>query len=294
MSDASLILVGAGGRPAVRAPAWRRGLVPLAGRALLLSSVPLSVVWIPVAAVPGLGNVAAADVVLLGPDLDVLRAGVEEGRRAFANTLKYIAITTSANFGNMVSMALATPFLPFLPLAAKQVLLNNFLSDIPSIAISTDAVDAEQVARAERWDVDAVRRFMIVFGLVSTAFDLLTFGLLRLAFRADETTFQTAWFVVSLLTELAVVLVLRTARPSWSSRPGWVLAGATGIVAAAAIALPYVPPLARLFGFVPVGPAVLASMLAVVVGYVAATEAVKAIERTRSGGASAGRRGLVE
>ena len=118
----------------------------------------------------------SADVVLLRPDLDVLCQGVEDGRRTFANTLKYIGITTSANFGNMVSMALAAPLLPFLPLAAKQILLNNFLSDLPSIAISTDHVDADRLATAQHWDVHDLRRFMLVFGLISTVFDLLTFG----------------------------------------------------------------------------------------------------------------------
>ena len=120
----------------------------------------------------------SADVVLLRPDLAVVRRGVEDGRRTFANTLKYICITTSANFGNMISMALATPLLPFLPLAAKQILLNNFLSDFPSLAISGDRVDRESLERPLGWDIGQVRRFMIVFGLVSSAFDLLTFWLL--------------------------------------------------------------------------------------------------------------------
>ena len=117
----------------------------------------------------------SADIILLRRDLDVLRRGIEDGRHTFANTLKYIQITTSANFGNMVSMALATPLLPFLPLAAKQILLNNFLSDVPSVAISTDHVDRERLASSQRWDVAELRRFMIVFGLLSTVFDLLTF-----------------------------------------------------------------------------------------------------------------------
>src|SRR3546814_2512696 len=130
--------------------------------------------------------------------------GVEDGRRTFANTLKYIAITTSANFGNMISMALVTPFLPFLPLAAKQILLNNFLSDVPSIAISSDNVDAERVTRPQRWNVAEIRKFMMVFGLVSSVFDILTFGLLLRVFHANEATFQTSWFMISLLTELAV------------------------------------------------------------------------------------------
>ena len=161
----------------------------------------------------------SADIILLKRDLDVLRTGVEDGRRTFANTLKYISITTSANFGNMVSMALAAPLLPFLPLVAKQILLNNFLSDVPSMAISTDRVDAERVTHPQRWDITQVRRYMIVFGLVSSVFDLLTFAALLLLFRAGEATFQTTWFVVSLLTELGVVLVLRTRGPAWRSRP---------------------------------------------------------------------------
>ncbi|MFO1299240.1 MAG: magnesium-translocating P-type ATPase [Burkholderiaceae bacterium] len=217
----------------------------------------------------------SADVVMLRPDLDVLRHGVEEGRRTFANTMKYINITTSANFGNMVSMALATPLLPFLPLAAKQILLNNFLSDIPSAAVSTDNVDPEHVERAQRWNVGDVRRFMVVFGLASSVFDLLAFAVLLRVFRADQATFQTAWFVVSLLTELAVVLVLRTARPALRSRPGRLLGLSTVVVVIAALCIPYLGPIAGAFGFVPMPPALLATSLAIVVGYVVFTEALK-------------------
>ncbi len=217
----------------------------------------------------------SADVVLLRPDLDVLRRGVDDGRRTFANTLKYIAITTSANFGNMVSMALATPLLPFLPLAAKQILLNNFLSDLPSIAISTDNVDAERVARAQRWNVTEVRRFMVVFGLISTAFDLLTFFLLLRVFDATESIFQTGWFVVSLLTELAVLLVLRTHGPAIRSVPGSLLLWATIAVAAFAVAAPFIGSFARIFGFVALPAGLLGAMVAIVVGYVLATEVAK-------------------
>ena len=217
----------------------------------------------------------SADIVLLQPDLDVLRSGVEEGRRTFANTLKYICITTSANFGNMVSMALATPLLPFLPLAAKQILLNNFLSDLPSIAISTDNVDAERVERAQRWRMQEVRRFMIQFGLVSSAFDVATFLVLLHVFRTDQPTFQTAWFVVSLLTELAVVLVLRTGRPAFKSRPSRTLLWTTVAVGAAAIYLPYAGPLARVFGFVSLPWPLLGVAMLIVAGYILSTEAVK-------------------
>jgi P-type Mg2+ transporter len=217
----------------------------------------------------------SADVVLLRHDLNVLRRGVRDGRATFANTLKYISITTSANFGNMVSMALATPLLPFLPLAAKQILLNNFLSDLPSIAISTDRVDAERLASAQRWDVAAVRRFMIAFGLLSTAFDLLAFALLLFAFKADEATFQTAWFVISLLTELAVLLVLRTHGPAWRSAPSRLLLWSTLAVVACALLLPYTGTLAVLFGFVPLSWSLLLAALLIVIAYIVATEAAK-------------------
>lgn len=217
----------------------------------------------------------SADIVLLQSDLDVLRQGVEEGRRTFANTLKYISVTTSANFGNMMSMAVATSFLNFFPLSAKQILLNNFLSDIPSIAISTDKVDPDRVERAQRWDVREVRRFMITFGFVSSVFDLITFALLLKVFHADERTFQTAWFVVSLLTELAVALVLRTARPALHSVPSLLLLWTTVFVGAAALCIPYVDAAARMFDFTPLPLPILAASICVVLGYVLCTEAVK-------------------
>jgi Mg2+-importing ATPase len=218
----------------------------------------------------------SADIILLERDLDVLRGGVENGRRTFANTMKYITITTSANFGNMVSMALATPFLPFLPLAAKQILLNNFLSEIPSIAISTDSVDREMVARAERWDIRGVRRFMIVFGLISSLFDLVTFAILLLVFRAGETEFQTTWFVISLLTELGVVLLLRTRKAAWRSRPSRLLIWVTAVFAALTLALPYLDGLSRALGFIPLPVGAIAVSFAITGGYLAMTEVAEA------------------
>jgi len=217
----------------------------------------------------------SADVVLLRPDLDVLRGGVEEGRHTFANTLKYISITTSANFGNMLSMALVSPLLPFLPLAAKQILLNNFLSDIPSMAISIDRVDADKIARVQRWNVADVQRFMVFFGLISTCFDLLTFLLLYQVFQADEATFQTAWFVVSLLTELAVVFVLRTQSAAFRSAPGPLLLWTTVVVGALAIGIPYIGKAIAVFGFVPLPWHLMAAMISVVVAYILCTEAAK-------------------
>lgn len=218
----------------------------------------------------------SADVVLLQRDLDVLREGVLGGRRTFANTIKYIGITTSANFGNMVSMALAAPMLPFLPMAAKQILLNNFLSDLPSMAISSDTVDEERLARAQRMTVRDVQRFMVVFGLISSVFDLAAFALLLKVFKATEPVFQTAWFVLSLLTELAVVMLLRTQRPAWRSRPGALLLWTTAAVGVAALALPYTGPFARIFALTPLSGGVIAAMGGLVLTYLAVTEAAKA------------------
>ncbi len=217
----------------------------------------------------------SADIILLSRDLDVLRQGVEDGRRTFANTLKYISITTSANFGNMISMALATPLLPFLPLAAKQILLNNFLSDLPSLAISGDNVDPERLSRPQRWNVGEIRRFMIVFGLISSVFDLLTFGVLLHVFKAGEGMFQTSWFMISLLTELVVVLVLRTRKPVFRSRPGRLLLWSTLAVAVATFAIPFLGGVSALFGFVPLSAGALAAVVAIVGGYMVATEIAK-------------------
>jgi Mg2+-importing ATPase len=217
----------------------------------------------------------SADIVLLTADLGVLRRGVEEGRRTFANTLKYIYITTSANFGNMVSMAVATPLLPFLPLTAGQILLNNFLSDLPSLAISADRVDADAIDRARHWDLKEVRRFMLVFGLVSSLFDMLAFALLRLAFDADAVLFHSAWFVLSLLTELAVLMTLRTRAPAWRSRPSRLLAALTGAVAVLAVALPELPLTARLFEFTALPLTLWGTLLGLVLAYMVATEVAK-------------------
>jgi Mg2+-importing ATPase len=217
----------------------------------------------------------SAEVILLQPDLDVLRQGVDDGRRTFANTLKYICITTSANFGNMVSMALVTPFLPFLPLLPKQILLNNFLSDLPSLAISTDNVDAERLVHAQRWRLHHVQWFMVIFGLISSVFDFLTFGALVFVFAADEATFHTVWFVVSLLTELAVVLVLRTQKPALRSVPSRLLLWTTALVVAIALILPYSGPLASVFGFTPPPVHLMVTVLLIAGAYILITELAK-------------------
>lgn len=217
----------------------------------------------------------SADVVLLEHDLSVLRDGIIAGRRTFANMLKYIAITMSANFGNMISMALATVFVPFLPLFAKQILLNNFLSDFPSTAIATDNVDAQAIETPQRWNIGSIQSFMIIFGLISTLFDLFTFAVLLLVFKTGEPLFQSAWFMVSLLTELAVVLVLRTHLPCWKSRPSRPLLISTLLVTGIAVSLPYVAVVSRAFGFVPLPFDLLLVGLTIVLLYIVATEAAK-------------------
>ena len=217
----------------------------------------------------------SADVVLLRPDLDVLRTGILDGRRTFENTLKYIKITVSANFGNMISMAIATLALPFLPLLAKQILLNNFLSDFPSLAISTDNVDDEALRTAQRWSIADVRSFMIVFGLISSVFDLVTFFALHYVFDVGEVLFQSAWFVVSLLTELVVVLILRTRMPAWKSRPSATLLYSTCAVAVLAVCLPYSGGIARVFGLAPLSFPLLLSLILIVAAYALTTEFAK-------------------
>ena len=216
-----------------------------------------------------------ADVVLLEHSLTLLHEGIEEGRRVFANTLKYVYTTTSANFGNMLSMAAVSVLLPFLPLLPKQILLNNFLSDIPAMAIAGDRVDAERVARPHRWSVRSIRDFMLVFGAISSAFDALTFALLWFVLRAQPGEFRTAWFVESLLTELVILLVVRTHRPLWASAPSRGLSAATLVVAAVAVALPWTPWVAQAFGFVPLPPVVLAALLGITLLYTLANEAAK-------------------
>jgi Mg2+-importing ATPase len=216
----------------------------------------------------------AADFVLLQRDLDVIRRGVEQGRRTFANTMKYVLTTTSANLGNMVSMAVASMFLPFLPLTAGQILLNNFLSDIPAVGIADDSVDRELLERPRRWNMRFIGRFMVEFGLLSSLFDLLTFSALLWIFHTSVEAFRTAWFVESLLTELVIALVVRTRRPFFRSRPGTVLLVSTLSLILLTPAIPYLPFVSSL-GFVPLPLTLTATLLAITGCYVLAAEATK-------------------
>jgi P-type Mg2+ transporter len=226
--------------------------------------------------VEGAADVAkdAADIVLLEPDLAVLAAGVREGRSTFANTQKYVFMATSANFGNMFSMAGASLLLPFLPLLPKQILLTNLMTDLPEMAIATDRVDAEAVQRPRHWDVKFIRDFMIRFGVLSSVFDFLTFGVLFFMLHASPELFRSGWFVESVVSASLVVLVLRTRGPFWRSRASPELTLATIAVVAAAVALPYTP-LGPVFGFAPLPPVFLGLMGLIVASYIACAELLK-------------------
>ncbi|MBO9562674.1 MAG: magnesium-translocating P-type ATPase [Niastella sp.] len=216
----------------------------------------------------------AASLVLLEKDFDVIRAGVMEGRKTFSNTLKYIFVTTSANFGNMFSMAIASLVLPFLPLLPIQILLNNFLSDLPALAIASDRVDDELLQRPRRWDIQYIRRFMVVFGLQSSLFDLLTFGLLLYVFHATPEGFRTGWFVESLLTQLLILQVIRTQRPFFKSRPSAYLGLASVIILLVALMLPYLP-FAGIFSLRPLPLLWMACILALSLLYILMAEVSK-------------------
>jgi Mg2+-importing ATPase len=226
--------------------------------------------------VEGAADVAreAADFVLVEQHLDVIRRGIEEGRKTFANTLKYVLTTTSANLGNMASMAAASLFLPFLPLLPGQILLNNFLSDVPAIGLAGDAVDPELIARPRRWKIHQLGSFMIEFGMLSSVFDFMTFLVLLQLFSATPDMFRTGWFVESLLTELVIALVVRTRRPFYRSRPGAVLLWSTIALICITMTLPYLP-LSSFLGFVPLPVALPASLAGITMLYVAAAEGMK-------------------
>jgi Mg2+-importing ATPase len=183
----------------------------------------------------------AAEIVLLSQSLDVLVDGIVEGRKTFTNTMKYIFMATSANFGNMFSMAGASLMMSFLPLLPKQILLTNLLTDFPEMAIATDKVDEANIRSPQKWDLGFVRRFMIIFGLLSSVFDYLTFGLLIYVMHANEKTFQTGWFTESVISAILIVLVVRTKLPFFKSLPGRVLSLATILVLIFVLLIPLLP-----------------------------------------------------
>ena len=216
----------------------------------------------------------AADIVLLEKDLGVLVEGVREGRTTFANTLKYVFMATSANFGNMFSMAGISLFIPFLPLLPKQILLTNLMTDFPEMTIATDSVDEQMIDYPRRWDIKAIRKFMITFGLVSSLFDYLTFGLLLLVLRSNESQFRTGWFLESVISASIIVLVIRSRKPFFRSRPGKYLLIATISIAVITLIFPFTP-LGRIFGFSPLSLSIYLLLLLIVVLYIVAAEITK-------------------
>ena len=218
----------------------------------------------------------AADIVLLEKNLGVLADGVREGRTTFANTLKYVFMATSANFGNMFSMAGVSLILPFLPLLPKQILLTNLMTDFPEMTIATDRVDTAMIDHPRRWDIKAIRQFMITFGIVSSVFDFVTFGVLLIVLHATQIQFRTGWFLESVVSASLIVLVIRTRQPFFRSRPGKFLLMATLSIVAVTLILPFTP-LAEMFGFSPLPVSFLLLIGVVVLLYIITAEFVKTV-----------------
>jgi Mg2+-importing ATPase len=217
----------------------------------------------------------AADIILLEKDLDVLADGVAEGRRIFANTLKYVLMGTSSNFGNMFSAAAASAVLPFLPMLPGQILLNNLLYDTGQLSIPTDRIDPEQARVPAHWDVAQIRRFMLFFGPLSSLFDFLTFAVLLGPFHAGPPLFRTGWFVESMATQVLVIFVIRTRRtPFWRSRAAWPLTLASFGVVAVATVIPYLP-FAGVLGFVAPPAGLLLAVAVMAVVYLALADLAK-------------------
>ncbi|KAF5990661.1 magnesium-translocating P-type ATPase [Streptomyces sp. WAC00263] len=219
----------------------------------------------------------AADVILLEKDLDVLADGVAEGRRIFANTIKYVLMGTSSNFGNMASAAGASLFLSFLPMLPSQILLNNLLYDSSQLAIPTDNVDEEQLRRPSHWDIGFIRRFMIHFGPLSSVFDFITFGVMLWVFHSGPAQFRSGWFVESLATQTLVIFAIRTRHiPFFRSHPSLPLTlAALGVVTVGTL-LPATP-LAHTLEFQPLPGAFFAALVGMVIGYLALIEVGKRI-----------------
>ncbi len=217
----------------------------------------------------------AADIILLDKDLGVLADGVVEGRRIFANTIKYVLMATSSNFGNMFSAAAASAFLKFLPMLPTQILLNNLLYDTSQMTIPTDSVDDEMLARPSAWDLGFIKSFMVFFGPLSSIFDFATFGILIGVLHAHAAEFRTGWFVESLATQTLVIFVIRTRRhPFWRSRPSRPMLLASFTVPAVAIAVPYLP-FGRDFGFTHLQLSFYPILVVLVVAYLVLVEQAK-------------------
>lgn len=227
----------------------------------------------------------AADMILLAPDLSVLADGVAEGRRTYANIMKYVRMGTSSNFGNMLTMALASLVLPFLPLTAVQVLLNNLIYDLAQVGIPFDGADASDLARPRAWDMRGLLRFTAIMGPLSSVFDVATFALLLWVFHADVAQFRAAWFIESMASQILVIFVIRTAGPALTSRAHPALTATALAGLALALALPFLP-WGVVLGFAPPTGATLAAIAGLVGAYLVCAEGLK---RLALGQARAGR-----
>lgn len=216
----------------------------------------------------------AADFVLLEKDISVLAEGVVEGRKSFANCMKYIFITTGATFGNMLSMAGASLFLPFLPMLPKQILLTNLITDLPFLTIASDRVDKIETQRAGKWDLRMIRNFMIVFGIHSSVFDFITFYFLYLYFRLSGPAFQTGWFLESAVTELLIIFIVRSRRSLFVTRPGRMLLLFSLTALVITMFLPF-SPFATAFGFSIENAQVLMALALILTAYVITGDIVK-------------------
>lgn len=218
----------------------------------------------------------ASDIVLLEKDLSVLVEGVSEGRRTFANTLKYVFMATSANFGNMFSMAGVSVILPFLPLLPKQILLTNLMTDFPEMTIATDNVDNEMIDSPKKWNISAIRKFMVTFGLISSVFDYITFGLLLLVLHVGENQLRTGWFIESVVSASLIVLVIRSRKSFYKSRPGKYLLAATISVVAFILIVPLTP-VGKIFDFVALPFKTYLLLMLIVAFYIITAEIAKKI-----------------
>ncbi len=217
----------------------------------------------------------AADFVLMEKDLSVLVDGIKEGRKTFANTLKYIFINTGSTFGNMFSVAIASLVLPFLPMLPKQILLTNFITDFPYLTIASDNVDDEQLAKPGKWDLKFIRNYMVIFGIHSSLFDVLTFLTLLYVLKVKEASFQTSWFVESILTELFILFIIRTHKNFFKSQPSKYLFILSILGFVLTVALPYVPFVANEVGLVPLPIFQLGAMLTIVTFYIITADLLK-------------------
>ena len=216
----------------------------------------------------------AADIILLDRHLGVLLNGIIEGRKSFGNVMKYLMMGTSSNFGNMLSMAVAILFLPFLPMLPIQILLNNLLYDASQITIPTDNVDSSFTRKPRHWDIGIIHKFMFYIGPISSIFDFITFFIMLKVFAASEALFQTGWFVESLATQTLVVFVIRSAKNPWQSKPSIPLISTVLLCVCIGVALPFTP-IAKFLGFVPLPPAYFLFLTTATLAYLFLVELIK-------------------